>query len=321
MIGAGNHAGRVLIPAFARSGAVLHTLVSQAGVCGSRYARQFKFCQLSSDASRAVHAKEVNTVIIATRHDSHAEYVCKALRAGKHVFVEKPIALTMKELTAIETAYQETRDNPHGPPRLMVGFNRRFAPHTTTMKGLLNQVTQPAAFVVTVNAGSVPREHWTHDPGIGGGRILGEACHFVDLLRYLSGAAIEEAHAAYLGETNESRALRETATLTLKFTNGSFGTVHYFANGQRAFPKERVEVFCGGRILQLDNFRVLRGYGWPRFRTMRLWHQDKGHQTCAQAFMDAVSNGGASPIPPTEIFEVGRVMIELAESGQWPCRP
>jgi len=161
-----------------------------------------------------------------------------------------------------------------------------------------------------VNAGHIPTDHWTQDPKVGGGRIVGEACHFIDLLRFLAGSPIIS-HA----RTVMDSVAGDTVTLQLGFADGSIGTVHYFANGARALPKERLEVFAGGRVLQLDNFRVLRGYGWPSFRRMRLWQQDKGQDACAAAFVNALRSGGPAPIPLDELFEVSRVSIELAQGA------
>ena len=166
---------------------------------------------------------------------------------------------------------------------------------------------------MTVNAGSVPNDHWTQDPGEGGGRIVGEGCHFIDLLRHLAGAPIESFDVAGL-KTPGGPILPDTAVITLRFADGSLGAVNYFANGHRAVPKERLEIYCAGRVLVLDNFRKLTGYGWPGFSSMRSWRQDKGQRACAQAFVDAVRRGGPAPIPAQELFEVARVTIEIAES-------
>jgi predicted dehydrogenase len=160
---------------------------------------------------------------------------------------------------------------------------------------------------MTVNAGAIPASHWTQDPVVGGGRLIGEACHFIDLLRFLCGAPIVQAEVAAMDD-----ATLDTFTLTLNFADGSLGTVHYFANGSKAFPKERVEVFAAGRVLQLDNFRRLTGFGWPGFKSMNLWRQDKGQRACALAFVEAVRAGGPAPIPLDELLEVARVSIELA---------
>jgi predicted dehydrogenase len=168
---------------------------------------------------------------------------------------------------------------------------------------------QPKSFIMTVNAGQIPSDHWTQDPGLGGGRIIGEACHFIDLIRFLAGEPIVEYRAAYLQQNGP----RDNAIFTLAFLDGSIGAIHYLANGHKSLPKERLEVFCGGRALLLDNFRKLKGYGWPGFKRMNLWRQDKGQQACAAAFVRAVQNGGPSPIPFDEIMEVTKVTMELSQ--------
>jgi predicted dehydrogenase len=196
-------------------------------------------------------------------------------------------------------------------PIVMVGFNRRFAPHVQRVHGLLRGVTGPKAFVMTVNAGAIPAEHWTQDRDIGGGRIVGEGCHFIDLLRYLAGSPI-----ARLGVTGMDTPTADTVTIELAFSDGSIGTVHYFANGPKAFPKERLEVFAAGRVLQLDNFRKLRGFGWPGFGKMNLWRQDKGQKACAKAFVDAVAGRAPAPIPIDQVLEVARASIEAADFGR-----
>jgi predicted dehydrogenase len=241
--------------------------------------------------------------------------VCDALRHGKDVFVEKPLAIDSAGLAEIEEAYREaSRGNP--VPNLMVGFNRRFAPHILKVKELLAAVSQPKSFILTVNAGAIPREHWTQDSEAGGGRIVGEACHFIDLLRFLVGSPITEVQGMMIGEGAAVR--DDKATFSLRFENGSFGTVHYLANGHKSFPKERLEVFCAGRILQLDNFRRMKGYGWPGFSKMSLWRQDKGNNACAEAFVAACTSGKVSPIPFEELVEVTRTTFALVNKLQNP---
>ena len=176
------------------------------------------------------------------------------------------------------------------------------------MKKLLKGVSGPKTFVMTVNAGAIPGGHWTQDREVGGGRIIGEACHFIDLLRFVAGVPITHwQHQAMDSVT------QDTVTLSLKFADGSVGTIHYFANGSKSFPKERLEVFASGRVLQLDNFRRLTGFGWPGFSKLNLWRQDKGQKACAQAFVDAIQEGLPPPISVAEIFEVSRVAIEIAQ--------
>lgn len=313
-VGAGNYAGRVLIPAFAASGAILQGIASGGGVTAAHYGRKYGFTRSTTDAESLVASPDVDAVVIATRHDSHARFVCKALESGKHVFVEKPLAITREQLDDIGLAWQSSSHGQAGP-LMMVGFNRRFAPHVVRMKALLAGIREPKSLMVTVNAGAIPRTHWTQDARVGGGRIIGEACHFVDLLRYLVGHSIVDASLRPLGGGNMPIE-DDNVVITLGFADGSWGTVHYLANGHSAFPKERVEVFCAGRILQLDNFRRLRGEGWPGFRTMNLWRQDKGQRACAAAFVQAIKQGSAAPIPLEELLEVGRVSIELGQAAR-----
>lgn len=308
-VGAGNYGGRVLISAFRDAGATLHTLVTAGGVSSVHYGRKYGFRDASTDVESLLADETVDTVAVCTRHNTHADFVRRALTAGKHVFVEKPLCLSLDELAAIERALDSAGRQADGTPLLMVGFNRRFAPHVVKMRTLLGAVTGPKNLVMTVNAGAIPADHWTQDPATGGGRIVGEACHFIDLLRHLAGAPIRDFQAASLVDTG-GPPLSDNACITLRFEDGSLGVVQYLANGHKGFPKERLEIFCQGRVLQLDNFRRLRGWGWPGFRRMRLWRQDKGQRACTAAFMDAVRQGGSSPIPLAEILEVARVSIE-----------
>jgi predicted dehydrogenase/threonine dehydrogenase-like Zn-dependent dehydrogenase len=310
-IGAGNYGGRILIPALAKAGVQLHTLVSTNGLNAVHYGKKFGFSRASTRTDELFAQKEVNTVFIATRHDSHARLASEALRSGHHVFVEKPLALNRAQLVEIESAYAESATQ--GAPILLVGFNRRFSPHVQLMRGLLRKTEGPKSLTLLMNAGAIPPEHWTQDAQVGGGRILGEACHFIDLARFLVGARIVGTSAGAMLGSKGVPAKLDTAQISLEFEDGSIASIQYYANGHRSFPKERVEVFASGRILQLDNFRVLRSFGWPRFRGFRTWRQDKGHAACLQSFLKAVESGGPSPIPAEEIFEVSRVAIEVAE--------
>lgn len=298
-IGSGNYATAVLIPAFKETGARMRSVASSAGVSGVHAGRRFGFEETTTDTNRLFEDAESNAIVITTRHDSHARLVVQALLAGKHVFVEKPLCLTLDELSRIEAAT--------GMSLLMVGFNRRFAPQVQKMKQLLGGVSGPKSFVMTVNAGAIPVEHWTQDKKVGGGRIVGEACHFIDLLRFLAGTRITGWQRLAMGSLTH-----DTVSLQLSFADGSIGTVHYFANGSKAFPKERLEIFAAGRVLQLDNFRRLTGYGWPGFTKMNLWRQDKGQKACAKAFVDAIEGWRSTPIPLEEILEVSRISIELS---------
>ena len=315
IIGAGNYATRTLIPAFKKARVRLKTVASSGGASGAYAGRKFGFEAATTDTESLLDDPDINAVVIATRHDSHARFVCQALQAGKHVFVEKPLAITRDELREIESTYDRMQSRGQAP-LLMVGFNRRFAPHLRKMKALLSGVSAPKSLVMTVNAGEIPSDDWTHDPAVGGGRIIGEGCHFVDLLRFLVGEPIVSVQATMMGDAPGVAIRDDKVSFTLGFADGSFGTVHYLANGHRSFPKERLEVFCAGRILQLNNFRRLRGYGWPGFKTMKLWRQDKGNASCVAAFVQALRQSQGAPIQFAELAEVTRVTFELAEAVQ-----
>ena len=291
----------MLIPAFKATGAKLVGVASNVGVSGVHAGKKFGFVETTTDTESVFADRRINAVVIATRHDSHASLVLKALAAGKHVFVEKPLCLTHDELALIEQSARLAGR------LVMVGFNRRFAPHVRKMKELLAGVMGPKAFVITVNAGAIPAEHWTQDPDAGGGRILGEACHFIDLLRHLVGNPIKT-----WARSDMNVVSADTTSLQFEFLDGSIGTVHYFANGSKSFPKERIEVFAAGRVLQLDNFRRLTGYGWPGFSKFGLWRQDKGQRACVAEFVTAIESGGPAPISFDELLEVSRVSIDIA---------
>jgi len=320
-IGAGNYASRILIPALKRANVELDTLASSTGLSSVHHGRNAGFAHATTDLSAIWNSLRINTVVISTRHNSHAQQVVAALQTGKHVFVEKPLCLSLVELEEIRAASFASDEELI----LMVGFNRRFSPHIQKIKQLLDTVTAPKSFIMTVNAGAIPADHWTQDSESGGGRIIGEACHFIDLLRFLAASPITEFDRSFMASTT-----RDTATIVLKFADGSVGTIHYLANGSKSFPKERLEVFTAGRVLALDNFRKLTGYGWPGFSKMNFWSQDKGQVACVKAFVDSIrrrhrakpsthhreavqqSRQSNSPIPLPEIFEVAEVTIKLA---------
>jgi len=306
-VGAGNYASRMLIPAFKSAGATLHTIVSAGGTNGVVHGRRAGFSYATSDTDALLSSDEINTVAIVTRHNSHAGFTVKALNAGKHVFVEKPLALTLEELEQVQAAHSASTCH------LMVGFNRRFSPLVQTMKRLLATVSEPKSFVMVMNAGAIPADHWTQDPLTGGGRIIGEACHYIDLMRHLAGAPIISVQARRMGRTDSVQITEDKAAIVLGFADGSFGTVQYRANGGSAFPKERVEVFAAGRTLQLDNFVKLKGFNWPGFKKQSLWRQDKGQNSCVAAFLKGIEIGGPSPIPADELYEVARVSIEATD--------
>ncbi len=315
MIGSGNYASQILIPAFKAAGAGLGMLASEGGVSSVHNAKKFGFDSATSDAEAVAEHESVDTVVIATRHDTHAKYAIPAIRAGKHVFVEKPLAINREHLEEIRLAYELACEQGDAP-LLMVGFNRRFSPLTVKLKSLLAARSEPKSMIMTVNAGDIPGDHWVQDPVKGGGRIIGEACHFIDLLRFVADSPITMVHGVRIGPAPGVGIRDDKATITLEFADGSFGTIHYLANGHRSFPKERLEIFCGSGVLQIDNFRSLHGYGWSGFRKMKLSRQDKGNASCVAAFIQAIQSGGEAPIPVDQIFEVSSATFDAVDALQ-----
>jgi predicted dehydrogenase/threonine dehydrogenase-like Zn-dependent dehydrogenase len=329
-IGAGDFAGAVLLPALKKTGVQLKTIASHGGASGTHLGKKFGFKESTTNVGQLFRDPEINTVFITTRHNTHSRFLIKALKAGKHVFVEKPLCINQQQLNEIIDTYSAIPARHRPPeedsgeaggrnlqsemPLLMVGFNRRFAPHVVKMKELLGKVNEPKSMVMTVNAGYVPASHWIQDPDVGGGRIIGEGCHFVDLLRFLVGHPITGVQAAIIGPAAGIEVRQDKVSFTLSFADGSLGTVHYLASGHRSFPKERLEVFCAGRILQLQNFKRLRAYGWKGFRKMNLWRQDKGHAAEVDTFIKAIRNRGHEPIPFEELMEVMRVTFQIEEA-------
>ncbi|PMP11316.1 dehydrogenase [Vibrio breoganii] len=308
-IGAGNYASRVLMPAFKGAGATLNTVVTSAGMSAVHHGKKQGFAKASTDYSDVLSDNNIDTVVIATQHNSHAQQTIDAIRAEKNVFVEKPLALIESEVEQIEQAYLESETKP----KVMVGYNRRFAPHVVRMKELMSSVKGPKTFIMTMNAGDIPADHWTQDPSIGGGRIIGEACHYIDLMRHLAGCKITGFNAMCMGDAPGVAIREDKASITLAFEDGSIGTIHYFANGGKDFPKERIEVFANDAVLQLDNFRKLTGFGWKGFSNMKLSRQDKGQNNCSKAFVDSIKQGNISPISFDEIIEVAKVSCQVAE--------
>lgn len=306
-IGAGNFTARNLLPAVAKSGgAHLRRVISRGGTSAGEVGRKFGFAHAGSDTEEVWQDEETDVVFITTPHSSHGRLVAQALEAGKHVFVEKPLALEAEEIDRIEALLKEGRGG-----LLMVGFNRRFSPHTAKLQDWLAACPGAKSIVITVNAGEIPADHWTQDPGVGGGRILGEGCHFIDLARHLAGSPITEVRTVVLG--GQAGALGDSVMISLAFGDGSLASVHYLATGHKAFPKERVEVFAGGKVMACENFRVTRGWGVTGGCKTR--GQDKGHASCVAAFLEAVRTGGETPIPASELLEVSRATLAAAGGG------
>ena len=307
LIGAGNYASRVLMPIFKNIGIKLDTVISSGGINNMYHGKKSGFLFASSDINDIWKNDKINAVAIVTQHDTHAQFVISAIKAKKNIFVEKPLAIKLSEIDEIESLL----DNK---VNLMIGFNRRFAKHSLILKKLLEPVLKPKTIIMTINAGHIPSNHWTQDKDVGGGRIIGEACHFIDLMRFYIGSSIVSFNAFSMQDANDPNPTHDKVTINLNFEDGSIGAIHYLSNGGPSFPKERIEVFCNNSIIQIDNFRKMRGYNWPGFKKMNLWKQDKGQEKCVEAFLNSIKEGKQSPIPKEEIFEVSRVAIEVAES-------
>lgn len=317
-VGAGNYAGSMLIPAFAKTAAVLKTIASAGGVSGSHIGSKHGFAISTTDSGRIFNDPEINTVVITTRHNSHARFIIDALNSGKNVFVEKPLCLNFGELEEIRAAY--VRAGKIKPLRLMVGFNRRFSPLTQTVWQNLQNRNSPCSIIITVNAGRIPAEHWAHDFAGGGGRIIGEGCHFIDLVRFLTGHQINSVQTSCMNDPLSNGCMPDTATITMTCQDGSLATVHYFANGSKDFAKERIEIFSDGRIMQIDNFKNLYYSGWQGLKNQTLWSQDKGQDACAAVFVDAIEKGGPSPISIDELFEVAEITLQAGGLVREPDR-
>jgi predicted dehydrogenase len=309
IIGAGNYARSTLLPALNRTRAILAAVADINGVAATHAARKFGAEKAVSDYRLLLNDPMIQAVFVLVGHHLHARFVCEALEAGKHVFVEKPLAINEMDLSQVMDSVAKAPDR-----LLMVGFNRRFSPHVVKIRELLEGRTGPLCMTMTVNAGFIPPEHWTQDPDRGGGRIIGEGCHFIDLLSHLAGHPVTLVSAMMVGRSGSIR--EDMMSILLSFTDGSVGTVHYFANGSKSYPKETLEVFVDGRVIRLENFRITKGYGFKGFSSFRTWRQDKGHQTEIAAFVERVSEGGMPLIPIDQLVNVTRASFAAMESAK-----
>lgn len=298
MIGAGNYTNQTLLPKI-NDEFKLKTLVSATGLSSSIVGKKHGFELATTNVEKVMKDEEINTVVITTRHNTHFEYVKEALENDKAVFVEKPLALTHEELDELEGLY----NNQH----IMVGFNRRFSPLVIKMQELLKSTISPKSIMININAGKIPANHWTQDPVVGGGRLIGEACHFIDLARAISGSKIVDSQIVSMNDREETL---DTFSILLKFEDGSIANINYYANGSKAYPKEHIQVNCEGKILEIDNFKVLKGYGFSKFNKMKSPKQDKGHKDCINGFLNS-TKGNVPLIPFDELMEVSRISISL----------
>lgn len=307
VLGAGNFARNTLLPAIkGLKGLEMVGIASASGRAAGDLGQRFGFRYAASDAGKVIQDKQVNAVAILTRHHLHAEQTLAALAAGKAVYCEKPLVLNERDLAAIEKALAKK-----GAPLLTVGYNRRFAPLAIELKQVLEEGGEPLAAHMRVNAGLLPADHWLHDPAQGGGRLLGEGCHFIDFITFLVGQAPNSVYAQALPDGGVYR--QDNIAVTLGFPDGSVGTLHYLANGDNSLAKERLEVFSGGLVAELDDFRELRITQNGRTRKTG-GRQDKGHRAAWEHFVATLRQGGPPPIAYEQIFGGMRATLAALES-------
>jgi predicted dehydrogenase/threonine dehydrogenase-like Zn-dependent dehydrogenase len=323
VLGAGTFATSVMLPAMSKIPDIhLLGIASASGLSAQHAADRYGFSYADSDEVRIINDPDINTVAVLTRHNLHSRQVLSALRTGKHVFCEKPLAINETELNEIEQIMQGERDmgeeknsrkTPIRHPLLTVGFNRRFAPLARRMKDFLTNCPEPLVAHYRVNAGYLPLDHWLHDPDQGGGRIIGEGCHFMDFLTFLVGESPTTVTAHALPECGRYR--EDNVVMTLSFPDGSLGTISYLANGDKSLPKERIEAFCAGRVAVLNDFRTLETISNGKRRTLRSWlRQDKGHRAEWEVFSNAILTAGPPPIPYKQLFSVTRATFAAVQS-------
>ena len=311
IIGAGNFTSAMILPCLKKTPANLKFISSSSGLSGTTLAKKYKISNSTTDNSLIFEDKDVDLVMITTRHNSHANLVIESLKSGKNVFVEKPLALNQDELDKIIEAYSLSGKT------LTVGFNRRFAPLAIQMKKVLGSVNSPMNIIATMNAGFIPSKVWVHDMEIGGGRIIGEACHFIDLITYLSGSKVKAVCMNSMGiQANENT---DNASILLKYENGTSAVINYFSNGSKAYSKERIEVYHQEKTLVMDNWRKLHGFGFSSFNSSSSG-QDKGHQNQFDLLLSSIQNGGDQIISFDEIVNTTKASfaaIESLKKGAW----
>jgi len=305
VIGSGNFTKMTMLPALKNSGANYKYIASAGGVSGTALAKKYGFSFSTTNYQEILKDNEVDLVLITTRHDKHAILTQESLQANKHVFVEKPLALNSDQLSGIIAVKQ----NAGGDSTLTVGFNRRFSPHAVKVKSIIGNA--PINVIATMNAGFIPDNVWVHDMNVGGGRIIGEACHFIDLITYFTGSKVKSVCMNAMGiNPNENT---DNASILLKYENGSTGVINYFANGSKAYAKERIEVYTQERTAIIDNFRVTTGYGFKGFSKLKT-SLDKGHKNQFQLLIDRVKNGGEELIPFDELINTTKASFAAISS-------
>ena len=311
IIGAGNFTSSTILPNLRKLNANMKYIASSGGLSSTIMAKKHRITNSTTDYYEMLKDSEVDLVFITTQHNMHAKMALDAMKAGKSVFVEKPLALTHEELDQIIEMHQSNDVN------VSVGFNRRFAPLAQKMKKLIGDGTNPINVVATMNAGFIPKDVWVHDMSVGGGRIIGEACHYIDLCSYLTGSKVTAVCMNAMGVSPEDNT--DNASILLKYENGSNAVINYFANGSKSYSKERVEVYSQERTLVMDNWRKLKGYGFKGFSS-KSSKQDKGHFNQFKALVDQQINGGLPIISFDEIINTTRASFSAIESlkqGKW----
>ncbi len=314
VLGAGNYASAVFLPAVRRAGGITPLgIASASGLSAQHAASRFGFAYAASAESQVLDDPAVQVIAILTRHQDHSRQLLAALKNGKHVYCEKPLAITPAQLAEVEAWVVSSRAAENqSTPLFTVGFNRRFAPLALKLKTFIDQRSGPLYASYRVNAGYLPANHWLHDPNQGGGRIIGEGCHFIDFLTFLTGALPVSVAAETLPDVGLY--CQDNVLLTFTYPDGSVGTVSYLANGDKAFSKERLEVFSSGRVAVLDDFRSLElVHGGRRQVLHSRLRQDKGHQSAWKAFLAAVKSGGPAPIPYEELIGITRMTFKAIE--------
>jgi predicted dehydrogenase len=299
VLGAGNYASAMFLPTVQKIGGIrLKGIASASGLTARHASQRYGFAYASSSEDEIINDPDINVIAVLTRHQQHARQTIAALQHGKHVFCEKPLAINQIELDEIAGCLAAS-----DAAMVMVGFNRRFAPLAIHLKEFMSTVKEPFVAQYRINAGYIPLNHWLHDPNQGGGRIIGEGCHFVDFLTFLAGACPISVSAQAIPD--EGRYCQDNVSLTMTFPDGSIGSILYLANGDKSVPKERIEVFCGGQVGVLDDFRSLELVKNGSRKTYRsMLRQDKGHRGAWQTFLNAVKDGGPAPIPYEQLFGV-----------------
>ena len=298
VVGAGNFTRATMMPVLAKLPCRLKYVAGRSGTAAIQHtASKFRVEKATTDLPAVLADPEVNLLMVTTNHDSHARLVSESLNAGKHVFVEKPLAINAEQLAQVKQTAES-----HPDRQLMVGFNRRFSPHSQKCRELLRGRAAPIAINMLINAGEIPPDHWVHDPGVGGGRIIGEACHFIDLAVFLAGSPVRSVSAQRFGDSSLIR--DDKMTISLGFEDGSIASVNYFANGSKSFPKELITVFSDNRVLTIDNFRRTTGYGFKSFSKLKTFRQEKGHRQQFEQLLKRVQDGGSWLIPWEELENV-----------------